>query len=64
MDNFNTAYENYCNRGKKLFFQLHKNEEELNKILLEIYGLQDELTPDVELKRYNYTKTRNRNNGR
>lgn len=32
------------------FHTLHKNEEELNKIFIEIYGLQDELTPDVELK--------------
>ena len=26
---------------------LHKNEEELNRQFIEIYGLQDELTPDV-----------------
>lgn len=32
------------------FFQLHANEEELNRIFIEIYGLQDELTPDVALK--------------
>lgn len=32
------------------FFQLHRNEEELNRIFIEIYGLQEELTPDVELK--------------
>ena len=31
------------------FFQLNKNEEELNKIFIEIYGLQDELTPNVPL---------------
>ena len=29
------------------FQQLKKNEEELNRIFIEIYGLQDELTPDV-----------------
>jgi len=28
---------------------LHKNEEELNRQFIEIYGLQDELTPDVPL---------------
>ena len=27
--------------------QLKKNEEELNRIFIDIYGLQDELTPDV-----------------
>ena len=31
------------------FMQLHANEEELNKQFIEIYGLQDELTPDVPL---------------
>lgn len=29
------------------FMQLHANEEELNHQFIEIYGLQDELTPDV-----------------
>ena len=29
------------------FLQLQKNEEELNRIFIDIYGLQDELTPDV-----------------
>lgn len=32
------------------FFKLHANEEELNRIFIEIYGLQDELTPEVALK--------------
>lgn len=31
------------------FFTLHANEEELNRRFIEIYGLQDELTPDVPL---------------
>ena len=31
------------------FSQLHQNEEELNRQFIEIYGLQDELTPDVPL---------------
>ena len=29
------------------FNQLKANEEELNRIFIDIYGLQDELTPDV-----------------
>ena len=29
------------------FQQLKKSEEELNLIFIDIYGLQDELTPDV-----------------
>lgn len=32
------------------FAQLKSNEEELNRIFIDIYGLQDELTPDVENK--------------
>ena len=32
-----------------MFYQLHENEEELNRQFIEIYGLQDELTPDVPL---------------
>ena len=31
------------------FKQLHENEEELNRQFIEIYGLQDELTPDVPM---------------
>ena len=32
------------------FTQLKANEEELNRIFIDIYGLQDELTPEVEDK--------------
>ncbi len=32
------------------FIYLHHNEEELNRQFIEIYGLQDELTPDVPLE--------------
>jgi type IIS restriction enzyme len=32
------------------FHQLKTNEEELNRIFIDIYGLQDELTPEVEDK--------------
>lgn len=41
--------EQYKLRWKKLFMQLHDNEEELNRQFIDIYGLQDELTPDVPL---------------
>jgi len=34
----------------KQFAQLKANEEELNRIFIDIYGLQDELTPKVEDK--------------
>ena len=32
------------------FNQLKANEEELNRVFIDIYGLQDELTPEVEDK--------------
>src|SRR5690606_36048545 len=40
-----SAYLNWQQTATQHFFQLHANEEELNKIFIEIYGLQDELTP-------------------
>ncbi len=43
-------YNRYKAFWREKFFQLHRNEEELNRIFIEIYGLQEELTPDVELK--------------
>lgn len=42
--------EDYESKWKKLFFKLHNNEEELNRKFIEIYNLQDELTPDVLLE--------------
>ena len=44
------SYDLYKHYWKNKFFQLHKNEEELNRQFIEIYGLQEELTPDVALK--------------
>ena len=41
------AWEETCN-GR--FEKLKANEEELNRIFIDIYGLQDELTPEVEDK--------------
>lgn len=45
-----TAYSNFCNYWKEQHNTLHQNEEELNRLFIDIYELQDELTPDVELK--------------
>ncbi|WP_339008340.1 BREX-1 system adenine-specific DNA-methyltransferase PglX [Fusobacterium animalis] len=42
-----TAYENYCNHWRDNFVQLHKNEEELNRLFIEIYDLQDEMDEKV-----------------
>lgn len=40
---------NYESKWEDLFYKLHRNEEELNSQFIEIYGLQNELTPDVPL---------------
>lgn len=42
-----SEWEAECNTR---FAQLKANEEELNRIFIDIYGLQDELTPEVEDK--------------
>ena len=42
-----TQWEKECNHR---FNQLKANEEELNRIFIDIYGLQDELSPEVEDK--------------
>lgn len=41
--------EQYKTKWERKFMQLHKNEEELNRQFIDIYGLQDELTPNVPL---------------
>lgn len=41
------CWENECNER---FNQLKANEEELNRIFIDIYGLKDELSPEVEDK--------------
>lgn len=43
-------YESYKAEANEMFYQLKANEEELNRIFIDIYGLQDELTPDVAEK--------------
>lgn len=44
------AYHKWRDNVTNDFFQLHENEEELNRIFIDIYGLQEELTPEVALK--------------
>lgn len=46
----NEAYHLWQDNAAQDFFQLHSNEEELNRIFIDIYGLQEELTPAVALK--------------
>ena len=42
------AYEQYKAETNARFDQLRRNEEELNRIFIDIYGLAEELTPEVE----------------
>ena len=43
-------YDKWAQECEGRFNQLKANEEELNRIFIDIYGLQDELTPEVEDK--------------
>lgn len=45
-----SAYKAWSMACEERFNQLKANEEELNRIFIDIYGLQDELTPEVEDK--------------
>ena len=49
-DSVKTASQKWLGNVTNDFFQLHENEEELNRIFIAIYGLQEELTPEVALK--------------
>src|SRR5699024_7932957 len=42
-----SSYMDWKHFTESQFNKLKENEEELNRIFIEIYGLQDELTPDV-----------------
>ncbi|WP_338981321.1 BREX-1 system adenine-specific DNA-methyltransferase PglX [Fusobacterium nucleatum] len=42
-----SSFENYCDYWRDNFVQLHKNEEELNRLFIEIYDLQDEMDEKV-----------------
>lgn len=44
------SFAQWSDECEKRFTQLKSNEEELNRIFIDIYGLQDELTPEVEDK--------------
>ena len=42
------CYERYKEKTNEAFFKLKENEEELNRIFIDIYGLQDELKPEED----------------
>lgn len=49
-NNIENSFNNWSEFTEKQFNTLKSNEEELNRIFIDIYGLQDELTPEVEDK--------------
>ena len=49
-ENIIESYDLYKQYWQNKLLKLHINEEELNRQFIEIYGLQDELTPDVPLE--------------
>lgn len=50
------AYNNWSQEASDRFNQLKSNEEELNKIFIDLYGLQDELTPEEDDKEVSVRK--------
>lgn len=50
------AFKNWKEFTERQFNRLKANEEEINRIFIEIYGLQDELNPEVEGKDITITK--------
>ena len=45
------AYQDYTQYWEKQFLTLHRREEEINQKCIDIYGLQDELSPNVSYKK-------------
>lgn len=50
------AYNSWSNEALTRFNQLKSNEEELNRIFINLYGLQDELTPEEDEKEVSVRK--------
>lgn len=50
VDLLELAYDDWESDCYRRFNKLKENEEELNRIFIDIYGLQDELSPEVEDK--------------
>ena len=46
-NHLNNTYDSYKENWKNKFLQIHKNEEELNQYFIEIYRLQNEISPEI-----------------
>ncbi|MCR8844362.1 BREX-1 system adenine-specific DNA-methyltransferase PglX [Paenibacillus sp. SC116] len=51
------SFKNLQEYSEKQFTQLKTNEEELNRIFIEIYGLEDEVSPEVDEGNVSLRKT-------
>jgi len=49
-DTIKKAFNNWSEFAEEQFYQLKDNEEKLNELFIEIYGLEDELDPEVKEK--------------
>jgi len=49
--NLNMSYKNYRSQCQQITDEMKQLEEENNRIFIEAYGLQDELTPEVPIKK-------------
>lgn len=47
-ENLSKAYKKYCTYWESKFFSVHSSEEDLNRILLESYSLQEEMDEKVD----------------
>jgi len=48
--NIHSSYQNYRSQCQQMTDEIKQLEEENNRIFIDAYGLQDELTPDVSIK--------------
>lgn len=50
LENLYSSYKNYRSQCQQMTDKMKQLEEENNRIFIDAYGLQDELTPDVPIK--------------
>nr|WP_259548276.1 BREX-1 system adenine-specific DNA-methyltransferase PglX [Heyndrickxia oleronia] len=51
------SFNNWSNIAEEMFVNLKNNEEEINKIFIEIYNLENDMTPTVEVEDVSVRKT-------
>ncbi|MFS0555067.1 BREX-1 system adenine-specific DNA-methyltransferase PglX [Brevibacillus sp. 179-C9.3 HS] len=51
------AFNNWSNYSEEQFQRVRKNEEKINEMLIDLYGLHDEITPNVSEKEITISKS-------